>query len=171
MIFIYFFGGESFLLYIQRYKKIYKKQKMEENGEKPGFDFKNLIIGGLIIFCIWIYFNPFNSDKISSLEKDNRDKENEIKKIGWQRDTLLLKRIMIDNELKDLKKLSELRSDTIDIYKKVSKSKDYEIKELKKDLKFYNDMLSEQEKKIDELEKNPIILPKNKIIEKISEKL
>jgi len=144
---------------------------MEENEKKPTFDFRNLVIGGLIIFCIWIYFNPFNSDKISNLEKDNKDKENEIKKIGSQRDTLLLERIVIDNELKDLKKLSEFRSDTIEIYKKASKSKDYQIKELKKDLKFYSDILNEQEKKIDELERNPIVLPKNKIIEKISEKL
>jgi len=144
---------------------------MEENEKKPTFDFRNLVIGGLIIFCIWIYFNPFNSDKISNLEKDNKDKEDEINKIGRQRDTLLLKRIMIDNELKDLKKLSEFRSDTIEIYRKASKSKDYEIKELKKDLNFYNDMLSDHRKKIDYLEKNPIILPKNKIIEKISEKL
>lgn len=144
---------------------------MEENEKKPVFDFKNFIIGGLIVFCIWIYFNPFNSDKISDLEKDNKNKEDEIQKIQSQRDTLRLRRIMLDNELNDLKKLSELRSDTIDLYKKISKSKDSEIKELKKEVKFYSNILTDQGKKIDELEKNPIILPKNKIIEKISEKL
>jgi hypothetical protein len=37
-------------------------------------DTKDYIIIGLVIFCIWIYFNPFNNDKIKELEKDNDDK-------------------------------------------------------------------------------------------------
>jgi chromosome segregation ATPase len=144
---------------------------MEENEKKPMFDFRNLVIGGLIIFCIWIYFNPFNGDKISGLEKDIFEKNKKIDKIEFERDSLKLERLVLDGQLKKLKEISKLRNDTINILLSSSRRKDGEIKTLRNSLKSFKDFLSDQEKKIDELEKNPIVLPKNKLLEKTAEKL
>ena len=132
---------------------------------------KDIIIIALVIFCIWIYFNPFNNDKIKDLEKDNNDKQTKISKIEFTRDSLKSERVLIDGELKKLKELSNLRSDTINFYKKISTTKGHEIKTLRESLDTYEEMLEKREKQIDELIKNPIVLPKNKLVEKTSEKL
>jgi hypothetical protein len=132
---------------------------------------KDIIIIALVIFCIWIYFNPFNNDKIKDLEKDNNDKQTKISKIEFTRDSLKSERVLIDGELKKLKELSNLRSDTINFYKKISTTKGHEIKILRESLDTYEEMLEKREKQIDELIKNPIVLPKNKLVEKTSEKL
>jgi hypothetical protein len=144
---------------------------MEEIGKKFSFDLKNIIIGALIIFCIWIYFNPFNNNKIEGLEKDISEKTEKIDKIGFQRDSLKVERLMLDKKLKELKDIDKLRSDTINKLIISSRKKDIEIRTLRNDLKFFSELLSEQEKKIDDLEKNPIVLPKNKLVEKTLEKL
>ena len=143
-------------------KKILKKMKLET---------KDYVIISLILFCIWIYFNPFNNDEISSLEKDNKNKQELIDKIELKRDSILSERVAINIEIKRLEKLSVVRLDSINIYKKLSNKKDNEIEELKEDLKSFSYILSRREKKIDELIKNPIVLPIDKLVEKTREKI
>jgi len=132
---------------------------------------KDYIILGFILFSLWIYFNPFNNDKIKKLEDDNNDKQTQIDKIKKSRDSLKLERIELDKQLKEFKNLSKFRLDTINLYRKISLNKGQEIKFLKESLDTFEDMLEKREKQIDELMKNPIILPKNKLVEKTSEKL
>lgn len=132
---------------------------------------KDYIILGLILFSLWIYFNPFNNDKIKKLEDDNNDKQTQIDKIKNSRDSLKLERIELDKQLKEFKNLSKFRLDTINLYRKISSNKGQEIKFLKESLDTFEDMLEKREKQIEELMKNPIILPKNKLVEKTSEKL
>ena len=132
---------------------------------------KDYIILVFILFSLWIYFNPFNNDKIKKLEDDNNDKQTQIDKIRYSRDSLKLERIDLDKQLKEFKNLSKLRLDTINLYRRISSNKGQEIKFLKESLETFEDMLEKREKQIDELMKNPIILPKNKLVEKTSEKL
>lgn len=134
-------------------------------------DVKNVIIIALILFCIWLYFNPFNSDKIDDLEKDNQVKTEQISKIQFQRDSLAVERKLLDGKIESLKNTSELRKDSIKSLQSFSLKKEIEIRVLRDDLRLWNSVLKEREKKIEELERNPIVLPKNQIVSKTAEKL
>ena len=134
-------------------------------------EWKDLLIILLLVVCIWFYFKPMQNENIKNLQNDTDDKDAQIKQIQRQRDSLVNERKLLDVELLRLRQLSYLRSDTINFYKKLSKSKETEIIDLREDLKFYNEMLARRKKEIDDLIDNPIILPKNKLVEKISEKL
>lgn len=134
-------------------------------------NFKNLIIIVLIGICIWFYFKPFDKTDINGLDKDNSVKSESIKKIQFERDSLIEERKKLDKKLEKFKELATLRGDTINFYKKLSKLKDFEIKDLKEDLKIYNQMLESRNREIDELIRKPIILPKNLLVEKTKEKL
>lgn len=134
-------------------------------------EWKDLLIILLIGICIFIYFKPIKKESVSVLQGDNSSKDEQIKQIQKQRDSLLNERKLLDFELNKLRQLSNFRSDTINFYKKLSKSKDVEIVNLREDLRIYNLMLSKRKDQIDNLISNPIILPKNKLIEKTLEKL
>jgi hypothetical protein len=134
-------------------------------------NFKDLIIIVLIGICIWFYFKPFDKTDIDELDKDNSVKSESIKKIQFERDSLLEERKKLDKKLEKFEELAILRGDTINFYKKLSKLKDFEIKDLKEDLKIYNQMLESRNIEIDQLIRKPIILPKNLLVEKTKEKL
>jgi septal ring factor EnvC (AmiA/AmiB activator) len=134
-------------------------------------EWKDLFIIVLLCVCIWIYFKPFDSKKIDNLQDDNSTKQQDISKIQKERDSLLVERKILDIELNRLRQLSYLRSDTINFYKKIAKSKDSEIINLREDLKLYNEMLARRKKEIDDLIDKPIVLPKSKLVEKTAEKL
>lgn len=133
-------------------------------------DIRNVLIILLIGVCIWFFFNPMTNQKIEVLQEDNVNKQQKIDKLTKERDSLKNERINIDLEIEKLQKLSKLRHDTIQMYKRISSYKDSEIRDLKADVNLYNELLDRRKKEIDDLVKNPIILPKNKIVEKSSEK-
>lgn len=134
-------------------------------------EWKDLLIFLLLGVCVWFYFKPMQNDNIKNLQNDTDDKDIRIKQIQRQRDSLANERKLLDAELLRLRQLSYLRSDTINFYRKLSKSKQTEIIDLREDLKLYNEMLARRKKEIDDLIENPIILPKDKLVEKMSEKL
>ena len=135
-------------------------------------DVRNVIIIALILFCVWLYFNPFNnSNKIDDLEKDNKNKTEQITKIQSQRDSLTLERKNLDTKIEILKKITESRKDSIKYLQSISIKKEIQIIGLKDDLKTWEEFLKERERKIEELERNPIILPKNQLADKTAEKL
>jgi septal ring factor EnvC (AmiA/AmiB activator) len=134
-------------------------------------EWKDLLIFLLLGVCVWFYFKPMQNDNIKNLQNDTDDKDIQIKQIQRQRDSLANERKLLDAELLRLRQLSYLRSDTINFYRKLSKSKETEIIDLREDLKLYNEMLARRKKEIDDLIENPIILPKDKLVEKMSEKL
>jgi|688.fasta_scaffold200897_3 hypothetical protein len=135
------------------------------------FSLKDIVLIGAVLFCIWLYFNPFNNSSIKSLEEANAEKDKKIAQIKTERDSLKNERLITDHKIDSLKKVQLLSEETISRLKSESKSKDLEIKDLREDLKGFDDMINENDKKINDLKKNPIKLPKGKLVEKLSQKL
>jgi peptidoglycan hydrolase CwlO-like protein len=143
----------------------------EKNVQKIVLDIKDLIIIGLILFGIWMYFNPFNKSKVSELDDDNSKKDKQLQGIELVRDSLKKERQKFDLRLDSLRNVSKIRRDSINSLYRESLKKQNEIKDLREDLTQFNDMVERQSRKISELEKNPILVPKNKIVEKTSGQL
>lgn len=142
---------------------------MNDNFYK--IDIRNILIVVLILVCIWLFFNPFNNNKIETLEKDNQNKQLQIDSIQRLRNVLKDERLKIDKELLYFKELSDARGDTIALFKKLAKLKDFEIKDLRGDIQLYNEMLKRKREEIDDLILRPIVLPKNIIVVKTKEKM
>jgi hypothetical protein len=134
-------------------------------------DIRNVLIIFLILFCIWMFFNPFGTNRITELENDNKLKQDSIDILTRERDSIQKQRGVIDVDIVKLQVLAKNRKDTIEFYKRLSKSKDIEIRDLKENISVYDEMIRRTEEQIDRLMKNPIILPKNKIVEKTAEKI
>jgi hypothetical protein len=75
------------------------------------------------------------------------------------------------NKIKVLVSSYVLRADTIKNLKRISDRQRSEINDLMEGLQFYDDLIKKQSDKITQIEKNPIILPKDQILEKIKQKL
>jgi len=133
-------------------------------------NFRDIIIIILVGVCLWLYFRP-QKNNLKEFDDDNFLKQKELNLIQKQRDSLLAERKLIDLELLKQKNLSIKRSDTISYYKKISKFKENEIILLSKELRTYQEFFDKRTKEIDYLIQNPIILPKEQLIQKISEKL
>ncbi len=146
-------------------------EKQDNSPKKIVLEIKDLIIIILVMVLLWFHFNPMKNTKVSELDDDNKRKDKELNDIKIVRDSLKKEREKFDLKLDSLKKVTKIRRDSINFLAKESYRKLLEIKDLKEDLTFYNDMVARQSRKIAELEKNPIILPKNKLIEKSSESL
>lgn len=149
-------------------RKIYKNKMIPQEIK---INFRDLIIIILIGVCVFLYFKPFDNNTIDTLNKDNEVKGESIQKIQHERDSLKKERKILDVRLEKLEDLATLRGDTINYYKRLSKLKDYEIKDLREDLKTYNQMLETKNLQIDELVRKPIILPKKLLVDKTKEKL
>jgi hypothetical protein len=132
---------------------------------------RDLVIVILIGLCLWFYLRPLDLVDIEQVKKDNLEKKELIDKIEQERRTLSTERKILDSELERLRELASFRSDTINFYRRLSRIKDTEIKDLKENLKLYNQMLEKRNQQIDELLKKPIILPKNQLVDKTKEKL
>lgn len=132
---------------------------------------KDLIIIGLIIFCIFLYFNPFKNSTIKELEESIKDKDNQIKKIELQRDSLKKVREKLDVKIDSIEKIYQFRKDTINNLKRLSQSQRIQINQLRGDVDMYNNMISENEKRIKDIKQNPILVRKDKLLKKITEKL
>lgn len=132
---------------------------------------KDILIILLLISCIFLCFNPFKSSSIKELEESIAAKDIEIKKIAHQRDSLKKEREFIDLKIDSVEKVYQSRKDTIQNLKDISKVQRQQISELRGNIEMFNKMLQENEKKINDLKKNPIVLPKDKVLKKITEKL
>jgi peptidoglycan hydrolase CwlO-like protein len=143
----------------------------KKTGISITIDLKDIVIVLLILFCIFLYFNPFKSSSIKDLEESIDLKDKEIKKIELERDSLKRERNKIDSKIDSVERIYQNRKDTIQNLKNISKSQKQQINELRSDIDMFNKMLQENEKKIISIKKNPIVLPKDKILKKITEKL
>lgn len=143
----------------------------QENKKKYLFELKDIIILLLVIAAVWIYFNPFSKTDVATLQKAIDEKDLKIKQIEIERDSLRKDRKKIDDKVKILESSYVLRADTIKNLKRISASQRSEINDLKEGLEFYDGLIKKQSDKITQLEKNPIILPKDQILEKIKQKL
>ena len=143
----------------------------QENKKKYSFELKDFIILLLIIAAVWIYFNPFSKTDVTTLQKSIEEKDTKIRKIEAERDSIRKEREKIDNKIKVLVSSYVLRADTIKNLKRISDRQRSEINDLMEGLQFYDDLIKKQSDKITQIEKNPIILPKDQILEKIKQKL
>ena len=143
----------------------------QENKKKYLFELKDLIILLLIIAAVWIYFNPFSKTDVTALEKSIEEKDTKLRKTEAERDSIRKEREKIDDKIKVSESIYVLRADTIKNLKRISAIQRSEINDLKEGLEFYHDFIKKQSDKITHLEKNPIILPKGQILEKITQKL
>jgi len=144
-----------------------------ENQKKMTYNIniniKDIIIIILVLSLGWFVYKYMNSDVDKLKENiDQRDKENE--KLQTERDSLEEALNPINQDIlkyRNQYKLDSLKS--LDLLEKIEDLEKDKIG-LKKTIKYYEGSLSEANKRIEELEKNPVIIPKKEILEKITEK-
>jgi len=144
-----------------------------ENQKKMTYNIdiniKDIMIIILFISLGWFVYKYMNSDVDTLKENiDQRDKENE--KLQTERDSLEDALNPINQDI--LKYRNQYKLDSLKSLDLLEKMEDLEKDKigLKKTIKYYEGSLSEANKRIEELEKNPVIIPKKEILKKITEK-
>jgi chromosome segregation ATPase len=143
----------------------------KKNISEINISLRDILIMILLILCLWLYLNPLNKSNIDFLKEKNKDLDKQVQQIETERDSLKKQRIDTYKKIDSLTNVTNSRSDSIKKLKSLSYNQRLEIKEQNEKIKLFDEMLEESERQIEKLRKNPIILPKNKIIEKMKEKL
>jgi cell division protein FtsB len=131
---------------------------------------KDVLIVILILCLGWFIYLYVSTDSNKLLE-DIKSKDEQIAKLQTQRDSLKNARIIIDKDIQKIK--DEYTKDSLEaeLTKKETEALYKQIDKLRGDVKFWEVIFKEQKKRIEDLEKNPIMVPKSEILQKLSQKI
>lgn len=137
-------------------------------NKKITLDYKLILIIILILSLVVFGIYHFKSSEITELEFQNQLKQTEINDLQIERDSLENERDEIDNKYEKIKQDTlkvrlEIKEKNQEIYRKK-----IEISEIKESIKLFDEQYRATIKQIEEIEKNPIKVKNNKLVDELS---